>query len=284
MNIYLLIVVLFFHKVISEPCPGSPGFLLAPNGKCIKIYHGRHGYQKVLNSCEQKRGVLSNFFTDIETYSFNLIIEKHYKKIKEQFVDRGFTCYSKNDKCTLNLDNKINVENKVKFLTNNFPCRGVMDLKSYNFYCIDMNSENDIIYACYKDTFYIKKCSNLDYEKYFDGNCYRIIENFVVTKKTAEAVCNDESGTLPIVTNYFENNVIDKLIKKIQSPFWLDFSCTSKNSSSCQWSTGEKMSINQIGNLNFENDNLCGYIEKANTWNVDNCNTQKRLICQIRNK
>ncbi|CEF62680.1 C-type lectin domain and C-type lectin-like domain and C-type lectin fold domain-containing protein [Strongyloides ratti] len=284
MNIYFLTIILFLQKVTSEPCPGSHGFLLAPTGKCFKIYHGRHDYNLIYRSCKEKGGELSNFFSDIDTYGFNLIIEKHYQKIKEKFVDRGFTCYNKNDKCKVNFDNKTDVQNNVIFLTNNLPCRGVMDLNSLIFYCIDMTSQSDIIYACHKEPLYIRKCLNLDYKKYLDGNCYRLIENFVVTKKTAEAICKDESGTLPIISNYLENDIINKLYNKIQSPFWLDFSCSTKNSSSCSWSTEEKMKINQLGNFNFENENLCGYIQNAGTWNVDNCDTQKRLLCQIKEK
>uniref|UniRef100_A0A0N5BVA1 C-type lectin domain-containing protein n=1 Tax=Strongyloides papillosus TaxID=174720 RepID=A0A0N5BVA1_STREA len=282
MNFYLLIFLLFFQEISSAPCPQTPGFLLAPNDKCFKIFHGRHGYKKVHESCSQQGGILSGFVTDIETHGFNIIMGKHFRKIKEKYVDRGFTCHNKYDPCTMNSNHNETVTNKIEFLTDNFPCRGVMDIKKRTFHCVDMNYEENIIYACQKNSPHIKKCSNLDYEKYTDGNCYRIIGDFAVSKITAKAICKGASGTLPIVSNYFESHVIDELMKKIQHPTWLDFSCETSDASSCKWSTGEKMQVNHIGHFNLKDKNLCGYIGEVNSWSADHCDTQKRVICQIK--
>ncbi|CEF62757.1 C-type lectin domain and C-type lectin-like domain and C-type lectin fold domain-containing protein [Strongyloides ratti] len=276
--------ILQWDIVISEPCAGLPGYFMAINRKCYKIYHEHLDKYLMKQFCEMDEGILSGFITDSDIHAFIQLLNAYFKNIKLKYIDRGFFCYKNSDNCFLNTGHDLKIENEIEFLTNEFPCRGVMNRENFKFYCISFGDLDDVIFGCEKDYLYIKNCTNhIQYKKYGDGNCYTLLENISFTKKTAEMMCREHSGTLPMINYDFENLVLNQLFREIGSPFWLGFSCPTKDPSTCKWSTNEMLKYARIDNLNLTKDNLCGYMENQNIWGADKCNTRKKVVCQIRN-
>uniref|UniRef100_A0A0N4ZVH7 C-type lectin domain-containing protein n=1 Tax=Parastrongyloides trichosuri TaxID=131310 RepID=A0A0N4ZVH7_PARTI len=279
---YIFIVIFYIaSKVTSEKCPENPQFLYALSKKCFKLFHGKYGYDKIDKECKKFNGTISFFPSDFESYAFNLLVYDYFKNIKEKYVDRGFQCYSTKI-CVMNINKNQGVNNAIKFRTKNFPCRGVMELNTRQFYCIDKKLTHEVVFACEKDPPYIRKCPKLDYKRYDDGNCYKVMEKFPVTKLTAKAMCTDDGSTLPIIRNDFESYALKKIINEIKDQVWLDFSCPTTNIKNCQWSSNEITNFNEIGNHNLKYNNSCGYIKLTGEWDTDHCEAQKRVVCQLK--
>uniref|UniRef100_A0A0K0FN22 C-type lectin domain-containing protein n=1 Tax=Strongyloides venezuelensis TaxID=75913 RepID=A0A0K0FN22_STRVS len=283
MIFYIAFLLLSLQRIISEYCPKSEEFILSLDKKCFKLYDGKIGFENISQSCNNNQGLLSGFINNSETRAVLQLLENHYKDLNATYIDRGFTCRSKKDPCLMNRDKNEGILNNITYLTDKFPCRGVMKIRDLTFFCIDMAIKTDIVYACQKNPLYIKNCTSYNgYDKYIDGNCYKLLEKIDFTKQTAEIMCKDNSGTLPIIRNDFENLAVDELLDKHKFQFWLDFSCLTKNVSSCRWSTNNKIIYKKLEKLN--DDNLCGYIKNSSTWDTDHCDKKKKVICQIRNE